>query len=631
MSTKDSRKKRKKRAPKWNWKDHWIPILILAACIIAPYAQTLTFEYVLDDKIVFTENNYAKEGFSGIPKILNSDSFRGYFGEQKDLLMGARYRPFSIAAFAVEYGLVGDTNAPISHAINVFMYLMLGVLIYYLIFRLNIKWPYTSWYLSLPFVVSLIFVLHPIHIEAVANVKGRDEIMTLGIALLSMLFYYNYYKKGKIFQLILGSLFFFASLMFKENALTFFAVIPAALWVFRKYKASRMIPAIISLVIPVIIYFIIRINVIGYLLEPPNGDLDDLLNHPFLEMNLAQKYATISYTLGEYLRLLVFPHPLTHDYYPYHIPIMEWTDWRVLLAFVLNLGLFLLGILGLIRKKAWGFALFFYFTTLSIVSNAVVSIGVFMNERFAFMPSLAFALLLPLAIHSLLKNQTRQKFVLMGVIGLFSLGYLFQNFNRVPDWKNPYTLNASAIEVSENSARANCFMAVELYKKSNEETDPAIKQDLVSRAKEYIDRSLEIYPEYGSALKMKAGILGAQYSLDRDLQKLLIGFERIMFKRNISYISEYLDYLEKNDANHPELIDFYREIGFETYCKKLNNSELCLSYLNRALELNPGHPGVNRDLAYYFAERDLSKARPYAERAIQYFPEDSNLLNVLGL
>ena len=56
------------------------------------------------------------------------------------------------------------------------------------------------------------------------------------------------------------------------------------------------------------------------------------MNNPFLKIegnqwvpfSGAEKMATIFYTLGYYIKLLLVPHPLTHDYYPRHIDIMNW-------------------------------------------------------------------------------------------------------------------------------------------------------------------------------------------------------------------------------------------------------------------------------------------------------------------
>ena len=92
-----------KKAVEPFWKTNLIPALIIFILPFALYISTLGFEYVLDDKIVIVDNQYTKKGFAGIKEIFTTESFQGYFGEQKNLLEGGRYRPLSIATFAVEY------------------------------------------------------------------------------------------------------------------------------------------------------------------------------------------------------------------------------------------------------------------------------------------------------------------------------------------------------------------------------------------------------------------------------------------------------------------------------------------------------------------------------------------------
>jgi hypothetical protein len=76
------------------WRRHWKEAIILLFMAFALYWMTLSYGYVLDDQIVITDNNYTKQGFKGIGKILSTESFEGYFGEQKDLVAGARYPAF---------------------------------------------------------------------------------------------------------------------------------------------------------------------------------------------------------------------------------------------------------------------------------------------------------------------------------------------------------------------------------------------------------------------------------------------------------------------------------------------------------------------------------------------------------
>jgi len=164
--------------PTFSWKKEMLPALLLLALGIALYVYSVNFEYVLDDQIVLTNNNYTKKGVAGIQEILTTESMSGRFGGQQDLIVGARYRPLSIVTFALEYEFFG-LNPFVSHLINVLLYGLLGLVLYRVLCEL---FPdRAKWYWSIPFIASLLFVVHPIHTEVVANVKGRDEIMTFYI------------------------------------------------------------------------------------------------------------------------------------------------------------------------------------------------------------------------------------------------------------------------------------------------------------------------------------------------------------------------------------------------------------------------------------------------------------------
>ena len=71
------------------------------------------------------------------------------------------------------------------------------------------------------------------------------------------------------------------------------------------------------------------------------------MNNPFLDADVNEKNATIFYTWGIYLKLLLFPHPLTYDYYPKHIPIIDFSDFRAILSFLLYAMMGIIALLGL--------------------------------------------------------------------------------------------------------------------------------------------------------------------------------------------------------------------------------------------------------------------------------------------
>jgi len=161
------------------WKQNWWKVLIIFILPFVLYYQSTSFGYVLDDQIVITDNSFTKKGFSGIGDLLSNESMTGYFGEQKDLVEGNRYRPLSLITYAIEYGIVGDLNPGLSHFINILLYGLTGLLLFRVLTMMLRKRTSSVWWLSIPFLTSLLYIAHPIHSEAVANIKGRDEIMAL--------------------------------------------------------------------------------------------------------------------------------------------------------------------------------------------------------------------------------------------------------------------------------------------------------------------------------------------------------------------------------------------------------------------------------------------------------------------
>lgn len=574
------------------WTKNLLPAAILCSLAIGLYMYSTSFEYVLDDQIVFTKNDFVKKGFSGIKEILTTESMTGYFGEQKNLIVGGRYRPLSLVSFAIEYGFFG-ANSKVSHLINVLLYGLTSLLLFRIMAILFPIKKNQKWFLSMSFIATLLFVLHPIHSEVVANVKGRDEIMTLLGALAAMYYSLKYVKQGKVYMLVLSSILFFLALLAKENALTFIAVIPFSIYFFSNTSIKKITAVTVPLIVMGVLFIALRTGIIGYLLNS-GKEITDLMNNPFAEMNGNQKYATIVYTLLVYLKLLIFPVQLTHDYYPYHIPIMSWGDWRVILSLVVNIGLGVVALLGLRKKSVLSYAIIFYFATLSITSNLPFTVGTFMNERFVYISSIGFcigiAYLLLEKLPKLKPDLPILKMVGFGLVGLLCLGFTVKTILRVPAWKSPLSLNSAAIKVSKNSARANCFVGTALFEEYKVENDRSKKQTMLKDINYYINRSLEINPRYGSALTMKGGLVAEDYRFDNDINKLLSEFEKVLkIKRNHSFIEQYVEYLISSGRSSQEVANFCYRIGYEFFAQRLKDFGYAKKYINYGLQADPSN------------------------------------------
>lgn len=607
-------KPKRKSAIKFWLDNKWAALTLLLLPFLI-YYQGIGFGYILDDVIVLSENKYVKEGISGLGKIFATDSFAGFLGEQEALVAGARYRPLSIATFAIEYGLLGELNPRISHIINIVLYALTGLLIFRLLSKMIQMEKSTKWFLSLGFVTALLFILHPVHVEAVANIKGRDEIMALLCSLAALYGVFEFLDKKSWLWLGLGLFSYFLGLLAKENTITFLAVIPLSIFFFRKKQIKDYLFVLLPLLVVTAIYLAIRIQAVGALFAPPaNPNL--IMNNNFRDMNLAESYATVFYTLGLYLKLLVFPHPLTHDYYPYHIPIMNWLDWRTLLSFSLYLGLGIYALWGLLKKQLPAWCIWYYLATLSIVSNIFFSVGTFMSERFIYMPSLGAMLLLSYLLLVLLKNrlpQQQQLLVPTILIGVLAIGFFIRSYTRVPVWENELTLNRAAIEVSKNSARANQFMGYALYRQSIGTKDAAQKKALLDEATPYIDKALSIVPDYKDAIKSKAGLLAGYYQRDKDLDKLLNGFYVLLTQNHVNFIDQYMEYLNPRAASD-RLLQFYHRTGFELFWKEQQNTTLAQRYLNYGFSLDNTDQTILEDLCiFHYESGNTQQARTFLE------------------
>lgn len=593
------------------WKKNALPAILLLLLPFVFYLRTLNYEFVLDDQIVLTDNSYTKKGISGIWDILTTESMQGYFGEQKNLVAGARYRPLSIVTFALEHELWG-LNSSFSHFNNILLYSLLGLLLFRV---LSIIIPVGSnpAFFSLSFLATFLFVLHPLHVEVVANIKGRDEILSMLGSFGALYFALRYVASNKIPVLFLGAASFYLALLSKENAVTFLAVIPLTLLFFTKASWKKISAISIVFGAVFILYMIQRFRIIGYLLGA-DAEITDLMNNPFYGASPAEKLATIFYTLGLYLKLLFFPHPLTHDYYPHHIPIMNWGNWKSLLSLALYIALAALAIKGWRRKTIPAYAILFYLITLSIVSNIVFPIGTFMNDRFVFVSSLGATIGLAWLIVSYLpqKIQNNSSLFQIGLLSLFSVFFAYKSWTRVPVWENPITLNSAAVKVSKNSARANCMMGTALFEKYKITSDPAEKYTLLEESAAYINKAVQLMPSYSSAQTMRAGVAAELYKKDGNLDQLLaVFYEVLTIKKRLVFIDEFLEYL-KNRADTATLSQFAFQLGYEYFFNEMGDYPFAYQYLKYGTEVEPNNAKMT-----YWLGKSYEKLG-YANEAMQY-------------
>jgi len=528
-----------------NKKIHLILIFVLSSVL---YANTLGHKYAVDDSIVILRNEFTKKGFKGMRGIWTEDTFRGFFGGNRNLVAGGRYRPLSVATFAIELQLFGKVitdrdgnpildkegdinytgNPSISHFFNMLLYAWLCMVIYLMLLQMfnpkkeqnNLK----GYFIALT--GTLLYATHPIHTEAVANIKGRDEIMVLLGAVLAVYWILKSVseKSTKAVLYEIGAVFAFVFALFsKENALTFLAIIPAALYFFTKKGLPQIFTKTIPyLVLAAVFWFGIRAQILGdgaSVITTKNAPVAELMNDPFLKMENNQyirydaneRYGTVLYTWGKYIKLLLYPSTLTNDYYPKHIRtdvdlIPTFSMPQVLLSVLLHLFLGVMLLIGLLKRKAYAFFLLFYLATFSVVSNFIFAIGTNMAERFMFLPSVGFSALCAMGLYAFVdKALVKEKSlsdalrIPTAILGIVLFLYSAKTIVRNNAWYNDYTLFTTDIANSPNSAKLNNAASGVLQDSANRVTNLMVRKKMIEDALGYSVTATQLHPTYNNA------------------------------------------------------------------------------------------------------------------------------------
>jgi hypothetical protein len=212
--------------------------LILVAVVSLVFGNTLFNGYNMDDHLVTQNHVYTSKGVSAIKDILSSN----YYSNNVDINFD--YRPLVHISFALEHQFFGE-HALVSHFINLVLYLLTILLL----FKLCSKW-FGENNIDAALLTSLIFAVHPIHTEAVASIKNRDELLALLFGLSAVYSVMKYLTENHFKWLLLGFFAFSLSMLSKKSIYPIVVVMPILLLVYNRGSFKKIILSVVLLSIP---------------------------------------------------------------------------------------------------------------------------------------------------------------------------------------------------------------------------------------------------------------------------------------------------------------------------------------------------------------------------------------------
>ena len=456
----------------------------VAVCAVVVYLGALWNRFALDDVPIVVLNPLVAHP-SGLWRAFAAPYWPPEFG-------GHMYRPLVIASFAIDRLVDG---AVWYHAVNLLWHAGAAVAVA----ALARRWLDPAGAL----VAGLLFAVHPVHVEAVANLVGRAELMAAVFSVLTV--YAALAGKPAVWSAAAFAL----GLLSKENA----AVAPAlVVWAWmvglERPDRRRMLALVGSWVAVGVAYAVVRA----------------LVRHPFggytgiAPMFVGQSWLTVRLTaiaaLADVARLLVFPLTLRVDYSPNERTVVTSPlDLRFAagLACVLVWG-GLLVVAWRRRRKVEAFGLGWIGVAFLPVANLLYATGFYVAERTQYLPSVGLVLAATAALVRLAHHRLRPVVAALCVLGAV------RSALRVPVWRDDNAVTTSLLDDSPASYGGPARMAG-VYLDRHE---PAKALAAARLASEIIDRDPWVYT-IGAVAALAAGDRVAADSLFVGLERFCAG------------------------------------------------------------------------------------------------------------
>ncbi len=394
--------------------------LVAAAVACTVYVTALGNGWALDDVLVVRENPTAHSLGAALGSF-----FEPYWPAQPEG-EGGLYRPLVTLSYAVDWTVSGGREWWF-HLTNLLLHGWATALVVLVVLR----WLPPVGALA----AGLVFAVHPVHVEAVANVVGRAETMAACGILAAVLAARRYRRAegrwaraGWLSAVLAAAA---AALLSKEHAVVTVAVLAVdhALDPDRR-DAPRLQPYLAVLALTLAWLFVWR--------SVASEQAVDTVAAGIRWLSTGERLATAFPIQLEALRLLVWPMRLTTDYSPLLIPSR--TEWGLVAVLALLVSTALMGLALAVARRAPAvtFGILVAAGTYAPTSNIFFPSGVMLAERGLYLSALAPAAVVGWLFARDLPQRTRRLLLIASTVLLTA--YSVRTLTRARHWRDTFSI-----------------------------------------------------------------------------------------------------------------------------------------------------------------------------------------------
>jgi hypothetical protein len=419
------------------------------------------------------------------------------------------YRPLTLMGFSLQWIVGGGSPLPF-HLVSIALYAGVSAAVFVLARQIIDE--------RAALIGAAIFAVHPLHVEAVANIVGQAELAAGLFVVVAVSRYIAWTKEGElgVRRMLTLCVLYAIAIMFKENAIVLpgllFAVelLPLRSGQTTGQRLKRLWPLLVAMAVVGIAFVVVRTAVIG---KVSGAGAEDSF---FVGQSYGVRVLTMLPVVMEWIRLFVWPASLSADYSAPRIDLQTSFHASMLPALAVVFGS--IAIVVYFRKEFPPLVFAFAWTAIALLipSNLIIVTGFVLAERALFLPSVGVALLIGGAISAMMSQASYSaRRALVGAVALVLVAGVVRSSYRNPVWKNNETLFRQTAEDVPYSWKAHIMLGELLAMQGKGEgllelrlgARLASKNDvqvryLVARRFHLAGQQLEALPYYAEAMAL---------------------------------------------------------------------------------------------------------------------------------
>jgi len=414
-------------------------ILLISTLTFSLYFQLSTHEFlIIDDTLYVSDNQHVKTG-------LNLENILWAFTS----LEAEFWHPLTWVSYMVDTQIYG--TMPGGYLLtNLLLHILNSILLFYLIKLMSSRvWE--------SFFIASLFALHPLHVEAVAWIAERKELLCALFWLTASIAYYFYTLKRCWQRYILVVILYLMGIMSKPMIITLpFTLLLLDFWPLQRLVNIRQLRDLVVEKIPL---FVITAggSIITLIAQNRGGGIVSIADH-----SLSSRVVNAVTSYAVYVKKTVWPESLSVFY-----PVADISTGIFLVSLVALLTISALLLFFALKYKflltGW---LWFIGTLVPVIG--IVKIGDFaMADRYTYISITGLFMIFVFGVGHFISESPFKKLWLILIPSVVLGSYIPNTFFQIQTWQNSKTLFTHSLEVTQDNFLAHHAMGEVLAGEGN--------------------------------------------------------------------------------------------------------------------------------------------------------------------